>query len=170
MTNSLLNKLIYCLTTHTHKKCGVSYFFPSQRYLASLPITTKYPDCSGSKQSERVRVTIEYPVSVLHDLLPAQSTVILLCLIEWLSKVKTDGLAVNNCLIGRQGRGTAPCLPSSLTLPGDRQLIHISICGFKLIDQGKSCNLIMNKDKGGCKIGEENGCPLALSAPHPAGL
>lgn len=145
-------------------------FFPVPEVFSKFADYNEVSRLQCSKQSERVRVTIEYPVSVLHDLWSAQSTVILLCLIEWLSKVKTDGLAVNNCLIGRQGRGTAPCLPSSLTPPGDRQLIHISICGFKLIDQGKSCNLIMNKDKGGCKIGEENGCPLALSAPHPAGL
>lgn len=92
---------------------------------------------------------------------------ILLCLIDWLSKIKTDGLAVNNCLIGRQGRGTASCLPSSLTPPGDWQLIHISICGFKLIGQGKSRNLIMNKENGGFKMEREYGCPLALSAPHP---
>lgn len=96
--------------------------------------------------------------------------VILLCLIEWLSKIKTDGLAVNNCLIGRQGCRTASCLQSSLTSPGDQQLIHISICGFKLIDQGKSYNLIMNKEKRGGKMGGEYDCPVASSAPPAAVL
>ena len=57
----LLNKLIYCLTTH-QKKMWHFIFFTSQRYLASLPITTKNPDCTGGKQSDRVWVTIEYPV------------------------------------------------------------------------------------------------------------
>lgn len=100
-----LKKLIYCPTTH--KKMQYFILLTSQGYLASCQLQHRVQIVLvGSKVMRRdlQYIAVKCSVEVLHDLWPSQSARILLCLMEWLSKIKTDGSVVNNHLIGRRPR------------------------------------------------------------------
>lgn len=104
------DKLMYCLAT---QKCGI-LLFPSLGYLAGLPSTRKNPNCTGMKHSDEVWFGMycgqAFGVSTAQFMTVSASSDTAVCLIEWLSKIKTDGSAVNNYLIGSQDCRTASCL------------------------------------------------------------